>query len=54
MNPARSIGPALLPQNLDTLWIYLSAPVVGTFLAWSTCRWTPGDECRPTGRAAES
>jgi aquaporin Z len=54
MNPARSIGPALLSQNLDTLWIYLSAPVVGTFLAWPTCRWTQGDECCPIGRAAES
>ena len=54
MNPARSLGPALLSQNLDTLWIYLSAPVVGTFLAWPTCRWTQGDECCPPRQAAGS
>jgi aquaporin Z len=47
MNPARSIGPALLSQNLDTLWLYLLAPVVGTLIAWPTCRWTQGGDCCP-------
>jgi aquaporin Z len=53
MNPARSLGPALLSQNLDAIWLYLSAPVVGMFFAWPTCRWTQGEECCPPRRARE-
>ena len=45
MNPARSLGPALASGNLERLWIYLTAPVVGTFLAHPTCRWIQGKEC---------
>jgi MIP family channel proteins len=30
MNPARSLGPALVSGSLDALWIYLTAPLVGT------------------------
>jgi len=33
MNPARSIGPALVSLQIDSLWIYLFAPVVGVVLA---------------------
>lgn len=33
MNPARSLGPALVSGRLETLWIYLSAPVAGALLA---------------------
>lgn len=33
MNPARSIGPALISGNLNFLWIYLSAPLLGSLLA---------------------
>ncbi len=33
MNPARSVGPALLSGNLSALWIYILAPVVGAILA---------------------
>ena len=29
MNPARSLGPALVSGDLDALWIYLSAPLLG-------------------------
>ena len=33
MNPARSIGPALLSNNLNSLWVYLLAPTIGAVLA---------------------
>jgi len=32
MNPARSLAPALLSGSLGDLWLYLSAPFVGTSL----------------------
>jgi aquaporin Z len=34
MNPARSIGPALVSGHVDGLWIYLSAPVLGAIVAY--------------------
>ena len=33
MNPARSLGPALVASDLSDLWIYLTAPCVGTVAA---------------------
>jgi aquaporin NIP len=33
MNPARSIGPAIVSGDLTSLWIYLTAPVLGAVLA---------------------
>jgi aquaporin Z len=45
MNPARSLGPALVSFNLQSLWIYLLAPVAGMYLAHPTCRWIQGGEC---------
>ena len=47
MNPARSLGPALLSWNVEMLWIYLTAPVLGMFLAWPACCWTQGPGCCP-------
>lgn len=45
MNPARSLGPALIAWRLDELWIYLSAPVVGASLAVMACRCVHGAGC---------
>jgi len=36
MNPARSIGPAIVAQNLSHLWIYIAAPILGSMLASGT------------------
>ena len=33
MNPARSLGPALAAPELDAIWVYLLAPLVGAALA---------------------
>lgn len=37
MNPARSLGPALVSGQLAHLWIYLTAPVLGALLAVPAC-----------------
>lgn len=38
MNPARSLGPALVSWQLGSLWLYLTAPVAGAVLAVPACR----------------
>ncbi len=38
MNPARSIGPALMSGQLQSLWLYIVAPMLGAALAITTCR----------------
>jgi len=38
VNPARSIGSALLGQNLTSLWIYIIAPIVGAVGGWAVYR----------------
>lgn len=37
MNPVRSLAPALVSGQLDHLWIYLLAPVLGALLAVPLC-----------------
>jgi aquaporin Z len=38
MNPARSLAPAVFSGQLEHLWLYLAAPVLGAALAVPTCR----------------
>ncbi len=33
MNPARSIGPALISGNLDHIWLYIAGPILGALSA---------------------
>jgi aquaporin Z len=47
MNPARSLGPAAVAGHFEHLWIYLTAPILGTILAGPTCRWVQGKQCCP-------
>jgi aquaporin Z len=55
MNPARSLGPALVVGDVDELWIYIAAPLIGALLAvlseWLVCPATqpcpPGDSSKP-------
>ena len=38
VNPARSLGPALVSANFESLWIYLTAPFVGAVVGWLVYR----------------
>ena len=33
MNPARSLAPAIVSGNLQSVWVYLAAPVLGAVAA---------------------
>jgi MIP family channel proteins len=47
MNPARSIGPALVSGNLHALWLYIVAPVCGASLAALAYQFVRGEQTRP-------
>lgn len=48
MNPARSLGPALLSGNLQHLWLYLTAPFIGALLAVVSCKLVKQEQCCDT------
>jgi len=45
MNPARSLAPALVSFHWQTLWIYLTAPVLGAMVAVLACRCVRESDC---------
>lgn len=45
MNPARSIGPALISGHLEHLWLYIFAPIVGALLAVLSCKLVKDNDC---------
>jgi aquaporin Z len=54
MNPARSLGPALIGGDTHDLWIYLAAPVIAALLAVATARILRGPGGGPAAsRAAQ-
>ena len=54
MNPARSIGPALISGNVGQLWIYIAAPVLGSLVAVLGCRCTRAECCQGEPCSAKS
>ena len=38
MNPARSLGPAIISGDIIYLWLYIVAPIIGAILAVFSCR----------------
>ena len=44
VNPARSLGPALVSANFESLWIYLTAPFVGAVVGWLVYRVLSSEE----------
>jgi aquaporin Z len=54
MNPARSLAPAFVSFRLDSLWVYLTAPVLGALVSVVACRCIqePGCCCRAVQKEA--
>jgi MIP family channel proteins len=52
MNPARSIGPAVVSGEFHALWLYILAPAVGAALAGLTYQFLRGEQARPAGLPA--
>ncbi|MEM9680918.1 MAG: aquaporin [Bacteroidota bacterium] len=45
MNPVRSLAPAIISGNLQHLWLYLTAPILGALTAVSSCKLVKDDQC---------
>ena len=45
MNPARSIAPAFVSGNLQHLWMYTIAPILGALLAVISCKMVKEENC---------
>jgi MIP family channel proteins len=51
MNPARSLGPALVSGDLHALWLYVTAPLVGAALGALAYQFVRGEHVRPVEAA---
>ncbi len=47
MNPARSLGPAIVSGRVDVLWLYILGPMVGAVLGALTYQWMRGEREHP-------
>lgn len=47
MNPARSLGPAVVSGNFHALWLYIVAPVVGTSVGGLAYQFVRGETSEP-------
>ena len=45
MNPIRSLAPAIASGNFTHLWVYLTAPFIGMFLAVFSCKLVKEENC---------
>ena len=45
MNPARSIAPNIVSGNIEGLWLYILAPILGALLAVISCKLIKHDTC---------
>lgn len=54
MNPARSLGPALVAGLAADQWIYVAAPLIGAALGGFVYQWVRGSKARATKEANEA
>jgi MIP family channel proteins len=54
MNPARSLGPAVVSEHFASLWLYVAGPVLGAALGVVGCRCVRESGCCLTQETAES
>jgi MIP family channel proteins len=47
VNPARSIGSALIGADMGVLWIYIVGPIAGAVIGWAVWRLTDGGAEEP-------
>jgi aquaporin Z len=45
MNPARSFAPNIISGNIDGLWLYMVAPILGALLAVASCKLVKDENC---------
>jgi len=45
MNPARSLAPNIVSGNIQGLWLYIIAPILGALLAVVSCKLVKDDNC---------
>jgi aquaporin Z len=45
MNPARSLAPNIVSGNIQHLWLYMVAPILGALLAVVSCKLVKDDNC---------
>ncbi len=48
MNPARSLAPNIVSGNIQGLWLYILAPILGALLAVVSCKLVKDDNCCDT------
>ena len=54
MNPARSLGPAIVSGHDGALWIYLLAPFAGALLGVVACRCIQSEGCCTVAQQQEA
>tara|TARA_B100000795_G_C22777942_1_gene430898 strand:+ start:1232 stop:1894 length:663 start_codon:yes stop_codon:yes gene_type:complete len=45
MNPARSLAPNIVSGNIEGLWLYMLAPILGALLAVVSCKFVKYENC---------
>jgi aquaporin Z len=55
VNPVRSLAPAVVAGNYQSLWVYLAGPMLGSILGWAAYRFLnpPDDEDEDVEAAAD-
>lgn len=44
VNPARTLGPAIVGDNYTSIWVYMIAPMVGSIIGWGAYKLVASDD----------